>query len=194
MRGLLRAWHAWVADGTAPPASRYPRLADDTLVPVGEVAFPRLPGVADPRIITGPARAIGAKVVPLPYLVPQVDADGNEIAGILDPDAAVPLATTTGWNFRAERVGNPRDIYQTLGSYIPFARTRVAREAAGDPRPSLEERYAGQADYIARVEAAAQQLVRERLMLEEDVGRVVARARAHWQFATSPPGAAIAAD
>jgi len=183
MRALLRAWHAWAAEGIAPPSSNYPRLADDTLVPIREVAFPHLPGVADPRGITGPARIIGDRVVPLPYLVPQVDGDGNDIGGIHDPEAAVPLATTTGWNFRAERVGNPSEIYQTLGSYIPFARTRAEREAASDPRLSIEERYTGEADYVARVEAAARGLVQQRLMLDEDVERAVARAHAHWAFA-----------
>ena len=121
--------------------------------------------------------------MPLPHLVPQVDRDGNDIAGVHDPEAAVPLATTTGWNFRAERVGNPGEIYQTLGSYIPFARTRAEREAAGDPRPSLEERYRGQADYLDRVRSAAVSLVKQRLMLEEDLDSVLARARVHWDFA-----------
>ena len=31
---------------------------------------------------------------PLPFLVPQVDADGNERAGVRLPEVAVPLATT----------------------------------------------------------------------------------------------------
>ena len=34
--------------------------------------------------------------------VTQVDADGNEIAGIRLPDIAVPLATHTGWNYYKE--------------------------------------------------------------------------------------------
>ena len=45
----------------------------------------------------------------LPFLVPQVDDDGNDIAGIHDPEAAVPLATTTGWNFRRE-AGRPKSL------------------------------------------------------------------------------------
>jgi hypothetical protein len=183
MRALLRALHEWTASGTAPPASSYPRLADDTLVPIENVSFPRLRGVADPRRITGPGRMIGGAMVPLPHLVPEVDADGNDIAGVHDPEAAVPLATTTGWNFRAERVGNPGEIYQTLGSYIPFARTRAEREAASDPRLSLEERYDGRADYLERVRSAAMSLVSRRLMLAEDVDRALERARAHWEFA-----------
>ena len=90
-----------------------------------------VPGVADPRRIVGPARISDGHVTTLPHLVPQVDRDGIDIAGIRDPEVAVPLATTTGWNFRAPRVGNPQDIYQLLGSYIPFAPTRASRNARG---------------------------------------------------------------
>jgi hypothetical protein len=152
-------------------------------------AFPALPGVADPRRIVGPARRIGGKVLPLPHQVPQVDADGNDLAGIHDPEVAVPLATTTAWNFRRESVGNPGDIFQLLGSYIPFPRTRGEREASGDPRLSIEERYRDVDDYLARVRAAAVELIRQRYMLEEDLDNVLARAQAHWDYAMSdrPP-------
>ena len=121
-------------------------------------------------------------MVLLPHLVPQVDADGD-VAGIHDPEVAVPLATTTGWNFRRESVGNPGDIFQLLGSYIPFARTREEREAGGDPRLSIEERYGGVDEYLRRVRAAATSLVRDRYMLEEDLDGVLARARTHWDYA-----------
>ena len=170
MRALLRALRQWVAADIPPPPSRYPRLSDGTLVRIQDVKFPTLPGVADPRRIVGPGRRTGGKVIPLPHLVPQVDADGNDLAGIRDPEVAVPLATTTGWNFRRESVGNPRDIYQTLGSYLPFSKTRAAREANGDPRLSIEERYRGIDDYLQRVGAAAMELIRGRYMLEEDLG------------------------
>lgn len=184
MRALLRALHAWVADGTPPPASAYPRLADGTLVRIQDVKFPALPGVTDPRTIVGPARRINGETVPLPHLVPQVDADGNDIAGIHDPEVAVPLATTTGWNFRSERAGNPRDIVQLLGSYIPLPKTRAAREARGDPRLSIEERYGGADAYLERVRAAAKELIEDRYLLEEDLPRVLERARQHWDYAT----------
>jgi len=183
MRALLRALRSWVQDGTPPPPSQYPHLSDLTLVPVAQVAFPALPGVADPRRIVGPARLIGGKVTPLPHLVPQVDRDGNDLAGIHDPEAAVPLATTTGWNFRREGVGNPDDIYQTLGAYIPFAATRAARDANRDPRLSIAERYRDRDDYVARVRAAATDLIQRRLMLQEDLEAVLRRAGAHWDFA-----------
>jgi hypothetical protein len=187
MRALLRALHDWVRLETAPPSSRYPRLGDKTLVPIAEVKFPALPRVADPRRIVGPARVINGRVTPLPHLVPQVDDDGNDLAGIHDPEAAVPLATTTGWNFRREAIGNPGDIYQTLGSYIPFAATRAARHATGDPRPSIEERYRNREDYLERVRASATELIRQRLMLEEDLDRALARASRHWDYATGQP-------
>ena len=189
MRGLLRALHQWTADGTPPPPSQYPRLQDHTLVRVQDVKFPGLPGVADPRRIVGPGRLLNGKLVPLPFLVPQVDDDGNDIAGIHDPEVAVPLATTTGWNFRREAVGNPSDIYQTLGSYIPFAATRTTRELNRDPRPSLDTRYQGRDDYLKRVRSAAKDLIRRRYMLEEDLDSVVERASRHWDFATHVQGA-----
>lgn len=184
MRALLRALHQWAADGVAPPPSQYPHLRDRTLTPVQQVKFPALPGVKDPKGIVGPGRMIRGTFVPLPFLVPQVDADGNEIAGIRDPEMAVPLATFTGWNFRAPRVGNSDDIYQILGSYIPFARTR-AELTPGDSRLPIDERYRGLDDYMRRITRATDDLIRRRFLLAEDREPVLTRARAHWMFAAS---------
>jgi hypothetical protein len=119
-----------------------------------------------------------------PFLVPQVDEDGNERAGIRVPEVAVPLATTTGWNFRAKAVGNPGNIYNLLGAYIPFPASRAEREARGDPRRSIAERYQDRDDYLQRVKSAAQELVQGGYLLDEDVTRVMDRAAAHWQYAT----------
>jgi hypothetical protein len=184
LRALLQAWHEWASKDTPPPPSQYPRLGDGTLVSIAEVRFPALKGVADPRQITGPARMIGGKVVRLPHLVPQVDRDGNDIAGLRDPEIAVPLATTTGWNFRDPSVGNPQDIYQLVGSYLPFAATKSARDANGDPRLSLEERYRGADDYLKRIRSSAMDLIRRRYLLAEDLESIIERARIHWTFAT----------
>jgi hypothetical protein len=182
MRALLSALHRWVADGTNPPDSRYPRLSDHTLVPVAQVRFPKLEGVSDPRQITGPALNVKGKIVPLPFLVPQVDADGNDLAGIRVPDITVPLATATGWNFRSPSVGNPGDIYPLLGTYVPFAPTQADREAHHDPRLSVAERYASRDDYLKKIQAAADELVRSGFLLSEDMDDVMNRATAHWQY------------
>ena len=110
-------------------------------------------------------------------LVAKVNADGNEVAGIRLPEVAVPLATYTGWNlYKApfpEGALCDRD-----GSYVPLAKTKAEREAAGDPRPSLEERYGTQANYVAKVETAAQGLVKAGLLLLEDADRYVEAAKA----------------
>ena len=184
MRALLKAFHQWAIAGLTPPPSLYPHVSNRTLVPVAQVGFPQLPGVSDPRTIVGPARRVGQNLVPLPHLVPQVDRDGNDVAGIRDPDVAVPLATLTGWNFRHERVGNPIDIYQLLGAYIPFAVTRKARMEQHDPRPSIEERYRDERDYLARYTAATDALIKRRFLLAEDRDVVPSRGRANWAFAT----------
>jgi hypothetical protein len=187
MRALLRALHQWVSTGVAPPDSRHPRLADGTLVPVKDVLFPTIPGIRDPRSIEGPAEMAKGRVAPLPFLVPRVDADGNEVAGIRTPDVSVPLATTTGWNFRAERVGNPSTIYPLLGSYVPFPRTRAERDARIDPRLSIEERYRGRDDYLSRVRHAAEELIQQRFMLPDDLDEVLDHASRHWAAATGTP-------
>lgn len=179
MRALFVAMDDWVRKGVEPPASQYPKLADGSLVPVARVAFPTLPGVHSPKSI--PAGRQGGK--PIPFLVPQVDADGNDVAGVRLPEQAVPLATFTGWNFRNVTTGGPEDLVNLLGSAIPFAATRAARTAAGDPRPSIEERYGSAAAYQQQVKAAAERLVQGRYLLSQDAPRVIERATTAWRFA-----------
>ncbi len=113
----------------------------------------------------------------LPTLVPTVDADGNETSGVASVLHQVPLGTYTGWNINAEGFykGN---IRTNTGGYIPFARTRAERLAVGDPRPSLEERYGTHENYVARVRAAADRMLRGRYLLKDDADRLVAEADA----------------
>jgi hypothetical protein len=117
-----------------------------------------------------------------PALVPAVDADGNDRAGIHLPEIAVPLATQTGWNLRHPRTGAAFALAGVVGSYFPFARTKAAREAAGDSRLSIGERYPERASYLGRIAEAALGLTRERLLLPQDVPFVVERAAAHWDW------------
>jgi len=181
MRALFVALDKWVRQGVSPPPSQVPRIADGTLVPLAQTAFPAIPGVASPRIIQS-GRQDGK---PIPLLVPQVDQDGNERAGIRLPDVAVPLATYTGWNFRNPSIGGTSDLVSLMGSSIRFPRTKADREAVKDPRRSIEERYPSRDAYLAQVRSAADRLVKDGYLLAEDVPSVVKRAEEQWGMSVS---------
>ncbi len=189
MRALFVALDKWVRDGVAPPASRHPRLADGTLVKASDVAFPAIPGVQSPKALTAGSRAANPLIAggagagaPLPLLVPQVDADGNERSGIKLPEVAVPLATYTGWNFRSAATGGAQQLVPLLGSYVPLPRTKEERGASRDPRPSIEERYASRQAYFDAIDKAAAALVKDGYLLAGDVPSVVKRATDHWDL------------
>jgi hypothetical protein len=177
----------WVREDIQPPVSRYPHLADGTLITQRSFKFPSLSGVHSPLTIPGGYRAdLGNTPMrhPLPFLVPEVDADGNERAGIRLPNVAVPVATYTGWNFRSPTIGAPDELLPLTGSYIPFAATRAAREKNHDPRLSIEERYAGRAVYLGLVKGAAVTLIQEGYLLSDDLVGVVGQAAERWDEAT----------
>jgi len=115
-------------------------------------------------------------------LVPAVDGDGNERAGIRLPDVAVPLATYTGWNFRQPAIGAPGELAALLGSSIPFPATRAAREAAKDPRRSIDERYGSLEEYLAQVEKALDALVKSGFLIYDDGPRILQRAEDNWDL------------
>jgi len=183
LRALLAALTEWVVSGKEPPSSRVPRLQDGTLVralPQSTVGFPEIPGVTYTGVVSirelydyGPEfdRGIISIMPPVPTgraystLVPKVNVDGIDIAGIQLPDIAVPLGTYTGWNLLASA---PKDECSAMGSFIPFAKSKAERIRAGDPRASLEERYETHGRYVKEVEAAAERLVSEGLLLPED--------------------------
>jgi hypothetical protein len=118
----------------------------------------------------------------MPLLVPAVDEDGNERAGIRLPDVAVPLATYTGWNFRQPAIGAPGELAPLLGSSIPFPATRAAREAAKDPRRSIDERYRSLDEYLAQVEKAFDALVKSGFLIYDDGPRILQRAEDNWDL------------
>ena len=181
-RALLIALDEWVSEGKAPPASRAPRLKDETLVMPDKVAFPAIPGVVVARrvsefgVLKDWIRPEMDMTKPYRPLVPQVDADGNETSGILLPDIAVPLGTHTGWNLYRKPYPEA-ELCDRFGTYVAFTATRAEREANNDPRPSLEERYGDQAAYARRVEEAVKKLVAERLLLAEDGELFVTKAK-----------------
>jgi hypothetical protein len=182
VRALLVALEEWVKDGKAPPDSRVPRLSDGTLVEAAEIGFPFMIGVPVPTAPNTIAR-FSTYVDPHPEsgpqyrpLVPRVDVDGNDVAGIRLPAVAAPRATFTGWNLYADPFPAGA-LCDREGSQLPFARTRAEREASGDPRPSLEERYPSADAYVAAVTKSVDALVADRLLLREDGDRLVAAAR-----------------
>ncbi len=200
LRALLLALDAWVTNGTAPPPSRYPRIDDGTLVDVAtwHKQFPAIPGVQLPESCYTPCRldfgtrwlseGIFDKVPPeqgQPFrtLVPAVDADGNEVAGIRLPEVAVPLATYAGWNLRGSDCGGEGLLSRYIGSYFPFPLTLKERDAADDPRPAIIERYPTRQAYLDRVSTVARKLQHERFLLAEDVKAIqdTAAARQRWE-------------
>ncbi len=192
LRALLTALKDWVVDDVAPPASRYPTLAALNLVDPARVAFPTLPGVHALIGVTAGSRVAnpllannGGEGAPLPHLVPQVDGDGNDLAGIRHPELVVPLATYTGWNFTHPERGNPDELFPLAGSYMPFPATEEARAARGDPRKPIAARYRDREGFLTQVEAAGTALAAERYLLPADVAPIVERAGAHWDLLMS---------
>jgi len=188
-RALFLALHDWTVRGERPPHSRYPTLRSHTLVPVRRVAFPSIPGVTfvhgfnsrqvldrGPKFDADEVSGVMEEppVVRYTYneLLPQVDADGNDIAGVRSTQVRVPLGTYSGWNTRRANFGNP-DLCDLSGQYIPFAVHKADRK--GDPRPSVEERYGSKAGYMERVRAAVQEQVNEGLVLPDDAATIIAQ-------------------
>ena len=196
MRALSEALTDWVVKNTAPPPSQYPRLDRGELVPATQqsLGFPVIPGVPLPDGVQLPLYAydFGPKfnardltgwitIQPpvikevLPSLAPKVNADGNETSGVASVLHQVPLGTYLGWNVTAAGYFKGTEC-GFAGGYVPFAKTKAERIAAGDPRSSLEERYGTHEKYVALVRTAAGKLVKDRYLLQADADRLIAQA------------------
>jgi hypothetical protein len=181
MRALLTDLGAWISDGTKPPASRVPMRAHGTLVAAPGAVPADIPGLpysgihtlaafSDQSVL--PAKQIGR----YPVFVPKADDDGMAIAGIRQLALAVPRATYTAWNPRAQGFG-PTALYPLQGAIVPFAPTEAARKEVRDPRLSIAERYADDGAYVAAVRREAARQVAERILLPEDAERAVEAAK-----------------
>lgn len=193
-RAALDALDAWASGVAPPPASRFPRRDDGTLVDVHEwrASFPRIPGVMLPRepnrlelFDFGPRSDQGVHDQLPPsvvdhdgyaILVPVTDPDGNDIAGVRAPTVAVPLGTYTGWNLRERGQGHGA-MHLYTGSYLPFCESPEEREMTADPRASILERYADADAYLAAIDDACRELVDAGFVLAEDLPRVLGAAR-----------------
>ena len=192
-RALWIAMDEWVTQGREPPESRVPTFHDKTLVPPSQsaVGFPHIPGVTytglkttryrfnwgpgfyqsgiptfNPPLVSPPMEENPANGPIYPSFVPNTDRDGNDVAGIRLADVTVPVATYTGWALRAGPQAN--DGCESSGQFIPFPQTKAARQAAGDPRLSSEERYGTLNRYVHEVAHALRKMVEQRLLLCED--------------------------
>ncbi len=178
-----------------PPPSQYPSIGRGELIALEDVRFPSVPTFpfttympqvwrmdygpryATTRVITKEPPQLGA---PYRVLVPQVNADGNDVAGIRLPEVAVPLGTHTGWNVTIPQLKDLGFLSGLVGGFEPFLLTREQRERDKDARLSVGERYASRQDYLDRVTRAADDLVRQRFMRSEDVPAVRLRADEIW--------------
>ena len=195
---LIKRLTAWVTKGTPMPASKYPTLAEGTLVANTRAAmgFPSIPGAPSPEGIqyplidydlgphfryadqSGVLTKVPVVKATLPQLVVRVDADGNEVGGIRSPLLMAPLGTYTGWNVAASGVfkGQLCITGSPGGGFIPFTTTKAERLAKGDPRLSLEERYTDHAGYMRAVTKAASELVRDGYLLQPDADAMITQA------------------
>jgi len=200
-RAMWEDLDQWSTRHVEPPSSRIPRLRDRNLVPPlpqSAMGFPNIPGVTytglkttryrfnygpnfyqtfiptiNPPVMTPPYEDNPLNGPIYPSYVPKTDSDGNDIAGIRLPELTVPLATYTGWGLRSGVWAN--DGCESSGQYIPFKSTLGERIAAGDPRPSVQERYTSYDTYQSKVVHAIDRLVRERFLICDDTAGMLAR-------------------
>jgi Alpha/beta hydrolase domain len=204
VNALREHFRAWVMKGVAPPPSRYPTLREGQLARAEKLAlgYPALPGLratlpeADfimpvfdydwgPGFDATDGSGVASLAPPrirqvLPMWAPKVDADGNELGGVPVVLRDAPLGTYLGWNLTAggARPFHAGQICNYVGGMVPFARSKAAREAAGDSRLSLEERYGDHAGYVQAVRRAAQRAVEAGFLLEHDAAALVRAADA----------------
>lgn len=196
VNAIRQHFRRWVMDEVAPPPSRWPRLADGTLAEANKAAlrFPTLPQLRPtipepdfvmpvhdldwgPRFDPVDGSGVPANAPPkirqvLKMFAPVVDADGNERGGVPVVLLDAPLGSYLGWNIAAGGF-HQGQICNYVGGMIPFARTRAEREAGGDPRPSLEERYRDHDGYVAAVKRAAERAAKEGFLLDGDAAALI---------------------
>jgi hypothetical protein len=199
LRALLVRLVEWVGDDRTPPPSAYPTLTAGTLVPVSALKLPAIVDVTAPSVIHeayrvdyGPRWSAGIITreppgigAPFPTRVSQVDADGNETAGVRGVELLAPLATYLPWQLRGGQGSDAAELVDYLGTYVPLPRTDAERQRRGDGRPSIARRYADKPAYLAAARRAADSLAGAGLLLPEDVHTIVERAGQHWDWIMS---------
>ena len=195
-RALLLALSDWVADIKMPPGSRYPKVSDQTLVSIDKLAFPNIPGVDVPQVIHtvygadyGPRWQQGIidnqpprLTAPVEPKVSDVDATGNEVAGIQNVEIRVPLGTYLPWNLRQGMPGETHELTDFRGSFIRLPKNDKEKTLTGDPRPSIASLYKTRRDYLKKVNAAAEHLIEEGFLLPVDKKYIMQRSESYWKW------------
>ncbi|MEA2064289.1 MAG: alpha/beta hydrolase domain-containing protein, partial [Gemmatimonadota bacterium] len=190
----------WVVFGEQPPASSYPRVDRSELVAMEDFSHPEVPDAEPPVVVPlhprfdwGPGFRQGILDKPLPgigvlypVMVPEVDEDGNEVAGLRTPWVAVPLATYTGWNYPGHWLGVEKTPMSNLsGAWLPFCADRRERLRCADSRRSVAERYKNREVYLARVREYAEGLIARGLMFGEDMERLLRESLEMYDYVTA---------
>jgi hypothetical protein len=202
-RGALINLLAWVRGDNPPPVSAYPMAAERVRRLEAMAKLSAIPGLSlpDSAALTfvypmdlGPDASTGIGRMPpvladqpYPDWVSAVDDDGNEVGGVAMPDIAVPVATHSGFNPRHEDTGGAGQLLEYIGSTVPFAKDRTARQSASDPRLSIAERYQNRDQYLLKVRDAAQALANRRYILTDDINLCIDIAAARYDACVAQP-------
>lgn len=164
-RALLVALRDWVVHGTQPPPSLYPTLDSGTLARLSDIHHPYIPavnftlaGITTQKFhldrgplfnvedISGVMREPPIRRGAYSVRQPQVDADGNTIAGLPNTNMLVPLGTYLGWNVRKAGFSEG-DSCDLTGAFVPSFRTLAERgprrgtSSPAGPRPPARGSY-----------------------------------------------------
>lgn len=185
---LIVAMHNWVSQGIEPPASRYPKISDGSLVPshldgtINPSAWRQMNNVNHPRAMYKPAsvdygdqwqtRRIVSRHPRLSEdlyqaMVPAVNDDNNDssLSTLLPPMTQVPLATFVSWNLRSFASGSEKSLARLSGGYIPFAANSAMANQSADSRSTISGLYNSFEDYLSRYERATDALISEGYLL-----------------------------
>jgi len=179
-RALTVSLLRWTEENTAPPASRFPSVAERELLVPRSTGFANVDGVVY-TAFHNPLYLLDHEAIPpevgeaYTVLVPRIDGDGNMIDGIRLPDHLVAEGTYTGWNVRDGEVAGG-ELCGGEGSYFQFPEMRSSRIESFDRRRSFQERYSTPEVHMEAVTWAAEELVEEGFLLPEDAEAILLKA------------------
>ena len=116
----------------------------------------------------------------MPFLVPRVDADGNDTGRHPTSDRVGAAGNADRLAVPQRTIGAPSTLIAMAGAYIEFPKTKADRERTKDPRLSIAERYGTRAEYVKRVHDAAAKLAEQRFILSEDVEPIANELAKQW--------------